>query len=623
MSENIENNKAARGSISQIILKALSNGDKYGYEICKDIEKLTDGKLILKQPSLYSSLRRMEEQDLISSYWKDSLIGGRRHYYSLTSKGKEIFEENKKVWQDDKTLLNNLPLKEINELNFSLPLSGNLTDEKTQHTSVLNQENLFNLNRTLDREIKKIDALKAEQDDEFNKSYFQFDFFEQNIKFVKEDSKQKQEVSAFKNRFSDMDNYKEEIEPENRVKIEKTFSAFNKKQPNLKEINNDTSPQTHEKEAKITTYSENKTIISQPVLKNTYTKIERHDVFKDNAQHLNDIKEPSLTLSHEKSETSLKNEFSQEDKLFKNTEACNIEKTSGESTEKRKNDDMKKDINIRHTPATDSIRWDFETNLSNSNSLFDENDYKDAIGRLYYNSRLQDPYEQNKFQTFKEIFPSSQFNINSQVKKVDEDLNKTSFEVDAKNRIDNYLKSSEESNIDCEDIKNLNSLYNLQGVEIKIHNSTENKKSNKVYTDKNKLNMVSSWINSLIMLVEILFAYLLLKNNYLIVGKQPFIYFLAIVCTLTYCIISTMENIFDRFRLIVIEKTFNKTFMQRLFGFIVLTVVIFALNIAFGMTSLIEIKYLSYWLVPLLLSTNLLSGCLVYYLLLKSKNFNS
>ena len=41
MSENIENNKAARGSISQIILKALSNGDKYGYEICKDIEKLT------------------------------------------------------------------------------------------------------------------------------------------------------------------------------------------------------------------------------------------------------------------------------------------------------------------------------------------------------------------------------------------------------------------------------------------------------------------------------------------------------------------------------------------------------------------------------------------------------
>ena len=34
----------------------------------------------------------MEEQNLISSYWRDSDIGGRRHYYSLTSYGK-MYEE--------------------------------------------------------------------------------------------------------------------------------------------------------------------------------------------------------------------------------------------------------------------------------------------------------------------------------------------------------------------------------------------------------------------------------------------------------------------------------------------------------------------------------------------------
>jgi len=81
MSENLEN-KAARGSISQIILKALDSRDKYGYEIIKDIEIISNGKLILKQPSLYSCLRRMEEQNLITSYWQDSDIGGKRHYYS-------------------------------------------------------------------------------------------------------------------------------------------------------------------------------------------------------------------------------------------------------------------------------------------------------------------------------------------------------------------------------------------------------------------------------------------------------------------------------------------------------------------------------------------------------------
>ena len=40
MAEDI-NNKALRGSISQILLNALVSGDKYGYEICKDIEQKT------------------------------------------------------------------------------------------------------------------------------------------------------------------------------------------------------------------------------------------------------------------------------------------------------------------------------------------------------------------------------------------------------------------------------------------------------------------------------------------------------------------------------------------------------------------------------------------------------
>ena len=116
-------NKATRGSISQIIITALSSGDKYGYEICKEIERLSNGVLVLKQPSLYSSLRRMEEQNLISSYWQDSDIGGKRHYYSLTEKGREIYEENKDSL-DMNELINNLPLSELDLEDFQ-PNSNN------------------------------------------------------------------------------------------------------------------------------------------------------------------------------------------------------------------------------------------------------------------------------------------------------------------------------------------------------------------------------------------------------------------------------------------------------------------------------------------------------------------
>lgn len=631
MSENLEN-KAARGSISQIILKALSDGDKYGYEICKDIENLTDGKLILKQPSLYSSLRRMEEQDLISSYWKDSFIGGRRHYYSLTEKGKKHFEDNKKFWEDDDSILNNLPQKESAADNSPAQPSQNLTQNEslvqTGVSFVANQENLFNLNRNNDKEIKKIDAQEAEQADEFNKSFFQFDFFEQNIKFVKENSRQKQEVSAFTNKFSNMDNHKEEIEPEKSSKIE-TITAFIKKEQLYGEENaNKLALQSDENIS-----SHNDKPVSQPVLKNAHNKIERHEVYKDNSADLRFDKannELATTTFLPQKELSTKT-FSEvkdnnlNDSKNSNKNFDNLKSKQAEDITEFKIKQTTVENKVEPRTPQDDITWDFEYNLDKDNPLFDNNDYKDIIGKLYNNSRLQDPYEQNKFQTFKEIFPASQYNAATKKQNEPrvEDEDKSTLTVDAKNKIGSYLLASEDCNINCEDIKKLNSLYNLQGVEIKVHDFSENKQPNKTYTDKNKLKMISSWVTSTIILLELLFAYILLKGNNLVVGKQPFIFFLGVVFTFGYCIICTLENLFDRFRLIVIKKSFNKTFMQRLFFFILLAVLIFALNLAFGMTSLTEVRFLSYWLVPLILSSNLLISCFVYYLLLKSKSFNS
>lgn len=96
---------ASRGSVNNIILKTLVNGDKYGYEIIKEVEEYSDGKISLKQPSLYSSLSRFEDKKFVSSYWQDSDIGGRRHYYHLTELGmqyykKHILKESDEVEED-------------------------------------------------------------------------------------------------------------------------------------------------------------------------------------------------------------------------------------------------------------------------------------------------------------------------------------------------------------------------------------------------------------------------------------------------------------------------------------------------------------------------------------------
>lgn len=97
-----------RGLTDTIILERLNHGDSYGYRIIKDIDELSKGELILKEATLYTSFRRLEEMELISSYWGDENSGARRRYYSITEKGKAFLQENKNDWQKMSALINSL-----------------------------------------------------------------------------------------------------------------------------------------------------------------------------------------------------------------------------------------------------------------------------------------------------------------------------------------------------------------------------------------------------------------------------------------------------------------------------------------------------------------------------------
>lgn len=72
-----------------LILYQLQDGDKYGYEIVQQIELASNGDIVIKQPTLYSVLKKLEQGRFITSYWQDSEIGGKRHYYKLTDNGRE------------------------------------------------------------------------------------------------------------------------------------------------------------------------------------------------------------------------------------------------------------------------------------------------------------------------------------------------------------------------------------------------------------------------------------------------------------------------------------------------------------------------------------------------------
>ena len=97
-----------RGHTETIILAHLLVKDSYGYEINKAIQEKTDGKYELKEATLYSAFRRLENADLIRSYWGDEKTGARRRYYSVTEQGRKTYTENLEDWNKAKVIIDKL-----------------------------------------------------------------------------------------------------------------------------------------------------------------------------------------------------------------------------------------------------------------------------------------------------------------------------------------------------------------------------------------------------------------------------------------------------------------------------------------------------------------------------------
>ncbi len=97
-----------RGNIDAIVLNALTSGDSYGYEILKDVASASDGAYEMKEPSLYTSLKRLEGQGLVESYWGSESQGARRKYYHITEGGRGELAEATARWVRARTIIDRL-----------------------------------------------------------------------------------------------------------------------------------------------------------------------------------------------------------------------------------------------------------------------------------------------------------------------------------------------------------------------------------------------------------------------------------------------------------------------------------------------------------------------------------
>ena len=97
-----------RGHTDAIILARLIQSDSYGYEINKVISTLSLGRFELKEATLYTAFRRLEELGYITSYWGDSGAGARRRYYAITPAGREASHRLLLEWRETKEIMDKL-----------------------------------------------------------------------------------------------------------------------------------------------------------------------------------------------------------------------------------------------------------------------------------------------------------------------------------------------------------------------------------------------------------------------------------------------------------------------------------------------------------------------------------
>lgn len=76
-----------KGTLNTIILRLLADrGKMYGYEIAQCVKEMSDGKILVKEGSLYPALHKLEADGHVTV--EEVFFGKRvRRYYKLTAGG--------------------------------------------------------------------------------------------------------------------------------------------------------------------------------------------------------------------------------------------------------------------------------------------------------------------------------------------------------------------------------------------------------------------------------------------------------------------------------------------------------------------------------------------------------
>ena len=88
-----------KGTLDMLVLKALSDASKHGYDIIEWVRGRSSGTLEIDDASLYQSLHRLEDRGCLRSEWGLSENNRRAKYYTLTARGRKELVAEDRTWR--------------------------------------------------------------------------------------------------------------------------------------------------------------------------------------------------------------------------------------------------------------------------------------------------------------------------------------------------------------------------------------------------------------------------------------------------------------------------------------------------------------------------------------------
>lgn len=86
----------ASGVIDMLVLRVVADGETYGYEIAQTLE--VHGLVAVSEATVYTSVKRLEKQGLLTSRREIADNGRARRYYAITAGGRREISQRLATW---------------------------------------------------------------------------------------------------------------------------------------------------------------------------------------------------------------------------------------------------------------------------------------------------------------------------------------------------------------------------------------------------------------------------------------------------------------------------------------------------------------------------------------------